>query len=92
MDKETERKEKEVDELIGQAMEHIRARYLDPKNQKKGTHIGVEPPKMYKWIEGEAHEAFRAWVDDEGVERELEELGDVMLLSAMRIDQIIKNK
>ena len=90
MNSTKERTAQEVNDLISQAIPEIRARFLDPKNVKKGTHLGIPPLQMYRWIQHEALEAHQAYRNDEGIKREIEECCDVILLSIMRIDQIMK--
>ena len=79
-----------LDNLISQAMPLIQKVYLKPKNMAKGTHLNTEPLTMYRWLQHEALEAIQAHRDEEGLHRELSELSDVILISLMRIDQILK--
>jgi len=81
-----------VNMLIAQAVEPVRARYLDPKNASKGSHREIESIKMYRYIQQEALEAHQAYRNNEGIQREIEEISDIILFSLFRIDQLIKQK
>jgi len=77
-------------ELVEQTLPHIVGRFLDPKNEAHGSHLTIPALKMYRWIQHEALEASQAYRNKEGFQREIEECSDGILLSIMRIDQLIK--
>lgn len=79
-------------DMLELASPHICRRYLDPKNVVKGSHRELDPIKHYRWIQHEALESLQAYRNNEGDDREIEELSDVILLSLMRIENIIKNE
>ena len=81
-----------LNDMLSNATVLISERYFDPKNVAKGSHLNEEPLKILRWIQGEALEAVQAYTHKEGRTREREELADVMLLCAMRIDKIQKEE
>jgi len=81
---------RQVGLMIQASVDHVVERFLDPKNQQKGTHINTSPVEMYEHIIKESIECKQAYMDNEGFPREIEELSDTILLCVMRIDQIKK--
>ena len=88
----TERTTEVLLKMIDAATPHIADRYFDDKNAVKGSHLKMQPSRIYDWIVEEADECRDAFKNKEGVARELEELGDNMLLSLFRMDQILKSR
>jgi hypothetical protein len=86
------RTKEECFELVEQALPYIVGRYLDSKNEAKGTYLNTPALQMYRWIQKEGLEAHQAYRNNEGEIREIEEICDAILLGVMRIDQIKKGK
>ena len=75
-------------QLLYGAASHAFARFIDPKNEAKGDWLDEPPLKMCRELQKEALEVHQAYRDKEGLHRELEELGDVVLRAMMRMNQI----
>ena len=84
------RKAEEAFDLIMDLLPLATERYLDPKNQVKGHHRNIEPMKLNRYIQTEALELSQAYRNKEGLVRELEEIGDIVLFCAYRADQIFE--
>jgi len=74
--------------LLFIAFKYILGRFTDPKNSKKGSWLNIEPMKINRYIQTEALEVNQAYRNNEGDERELQELGDVILFCLFRVHQI----
>jgi hypothetical protein len=84
------RTKEEVIKMWEDFSKYVIDRYLDPKNEAKGSHKNIEPLKNYKLISTERLEAEQAYRKNEGDERELSELGDATLLILFRANNIIE--
>ena len=82
------RTREEAINLVLDLVPHVTERYLDPKNAVKGSHLDIEPMKLCRYIQTEALEVNQAYRNKEGLDRELEELGDIVLFCAFRVNQI----
>ena len=80
----------QVFDLVAQMIPHITERYLDPKNAIKGSHRRIRPVDMVNMATEEGAEVVKAFLQNEGLHRELQEIGDAMLCYAYRGDQILK--
>lgn len=70
----------------------VAGRFLLPKNEQHGTWKTIEPMKHYRWMQHEALEASQAYRNKEGIDREIEECCDVLNITALRLDNLLRLK
>lgn len=87
-----ERTPEVLQNMVNQAFPHILARFKDPKNAEHGDWLGTPGMEMYLWLKEEAQECYRAHLNKEGVDREIEELSDSILIGIMRLDELLTKR